>query len=206
MLPNIIKRSLVRSFIIFVILLLIFDIVLTIFIDGIIGQMHKHVLQIASLLPRSDIRDCGKPAQAFIVHVDSERIDPVKQNVNAHVKLEAVDQVGIANVPLGYQVLVEVHVLVALSQVDAFPLSQVVRLNDERSVTGFRCVELSFELIFFHWQHECLREEVVFIWKNFLHFIQVSTKFAFISHHKDAWELTDSLVGLDFAEDIRSNC
>ena len=81
---------------------MILDIGLGLLVDGVIGQMHKPLLQTGL---RSRIGHGCQSDQAILEHVNLERIEADHQDVDSEVIFVASDQVGFADV-FGYYIAV----------------------------------------------------------------------------------------------------
>ena len=104
-------------------------------------------------------------------------------------------------------------------QENPFSLTHVLRFYDirlvlESSIVGFPLIigafhgscmffKLNFKLVVLNWQYECFWKKIILIRKLFLHFHQISSKFAFIWNHSNARELRYSLIRLDFCKSFR---
>ena len=58
-------------------------------IDGVVGQVHKLVLQV--LAPRRAVLLCRKSGQPLLVHKYAEWVNSRDEHVDAHVEFEALD-------------------------------------------------------------------------------------------------------------------
>ena len=62
--------------------------------------MHAHVFHVGRRWAL--IRDCGKSCQSIFVHIYAQRCDAVDIDVDAQVKLKAVNEQGLMHISLHY--------------------------------------------------------------------------------------------------------
>lgn len=124
-----------------VILILVEDELLIFLIDGVVGEVHAHVLHI--LLIRSNVGLSGESSQPFPEDEHSQWVYSCHQNVDAEVELQSLNQIGPTEVSLHHTVLLWVDVLQLPGQENALPLRQAFRLDDVGPGLSFR---LAFEV------------------------------------------------------------
>ena len=79
---------------------IVFNKVLSVFIDRVVCEMHEYVWKVACLAALVGIS--GETSQAVFEEVNSKRIDAGDKHVKAKVEFEPRDKVGIVDVSLGY--------------------------------------------------------------------------------------------------------
>lgn len=71
-------------------LLVVADESFAVFLYGIIGQMHVHIVHVS--LIRFRVRNCRKSNKSITKHINSERITRSEQHVDSHIKFVTVNQ------------------------------------------------------------------------------------------------------------------
>jgi hypothetical protein len=181
---------------------LIKDKVVRVLLDGVVGQVHKEVVEVAVL--RSNVllsRETGEP---LLVNEYPQGVNTVDQDIYSEVELQAIDQVGLMEVSLSDVLisLLKVHVLNASDEENPLALAKIDRLHDECLVV-LLFVELRPEVVHLLGQNPSLRKEVVVGWENFVHSHKVSTQIVLPGELIHSWVVINSLVRHEFGNLLR---
>jgi len=74
----------------------------TVLVDGVVGEVHAdlvHVLAGGHLVLLS-----REPAQPLLVHIEGQGVNAGHQHIDPEVEFEALDEVGLVDVPLHHAV------------------------------------------------------------------------------------------------------
>ena len=74
---------------------------------------------------------CGKAAEAFFVHVDSEWVYATHIDIYPEVKLELIYQKRLMQVPLNHKVIIRVQIINISRHKNASPLTRRFRLDNK---------------------------------------------------------------------------
>ena len=129
-----------RPFVTKIVLLgvLILDKSVVLLVDGVVCQMHVLVLLVDFL----SVGLGGKSGQPLLKHIDSERLIASDQNINAQIKLVAVNQQRICDVLADNRGLIHVDVVDIVHNVDATALASVCWLHNPNVLLGLMLLEL----------------------------------------------------------------
>ena len=75
-------------------------IVIWVFIDCVVRQMHVNVFKI--WLKRWLVWNCGESSKPFFMNKNSKRTDSINKNVDSEVEFEIINQKRLVNVSLNY--------------------------------------------------------------------------------------------------------
>lgn len=103
--------------------------VFTVFVNGVVGEVHEQVTKIAT--HRWSILLRTKAGQSLLVNEDPQRNYRRDQHVYSQIKLQVVDQERLVQVALGYVVLARLEPVIATGQKDALSLTAGLRLDDK---------------------------------------------------------------------------
>ena len=92
-----------------VVLIFVKDEFFILLVDGIVGQVHAHILHV--FLIRRHIVLSGESSQSLTKDEDPQWVHACHKHIDAEVELESVDEVGAAEVSLDHAVLLRVDVL-----------------------------------------------------------------------------------------------
>lgn len=119
---------------------------------------------------RSHILFSSETSQAFLINEYTERVNAVDERVNSQIEFQSIDQIGLAQVPLGHILiaLLQIHILEASDQENSFALTEMNRFHNEGLVILF-LVKLRAEVIHFLWEDPRLGEKVKFAGECLMH-------------------------------------
>lgn len=188
------KRALVSDIV--MILVFILDEAVGLLVNGVVGQMHTQVIQVAA--HRTVVGLSSEPSKSFFVDEASERVYTRYQNINSEVKLQPINKVGLMKISLS-NIMFTLHDPITIpSQKYTFALAHRLRLYDK--CFGSLIVKLIFEALGICWENPSFREEVEKIRKVGLHVGQVSREEVFTGQNIAGWYVIYPLVGLHFEE------
>lgn len=166
---------------------IISNIVLIVFVDRVIGQVNKWIIEVLLLILLG-----GKPRQPFAKHENPEWLHIGHEDIQPQIKLVLVDEVGLLDVDLNDQVLCHVNLLESLRDEDTLALRHGFWLYYEVGV-WVRVAELLqlFQLVR---QQPRLGVELEVGWELLLHLVEVPCKVVFAS------DLVHSRKMIDFLE------
>lgn len=151
--------------------------VVAVLVDCIVSQMHAQISQVA---PEGRLVNLGcEPRQPLMIDVGPQRVNPGHQHVDAEVKFELIDKVGLVKVPLRHIVFIGLQPLEVPCEENALALAAGFRLHDE----GLRLllIELIFEVLGVLGEQPGLREEGEILRTRLLYGHQVLGKEVFSS-------------------------
>ena len=125
-LVDLIQGPLVTPALAFLVLILL--VVVGILVDGVVRQVHEHIVQVFWV--RRLVLRGGKASQAFIEDVYAQRTDAVEEDVDAEIKLQSINEVWVLDVPLGDHVIVRVHIVDGVRKVNSTALTLAFWLDD----------------------------------------------------------------------------
>ena len=179
--------------------MLIEDKILAILLDGIVCQVHIQVVKVGVL--GTHVFLCSKTCQTLLIHVDTKWIHSIDKGIDTQIKLQTVNKVRFVKVPLRHVLvtLLQVHVLEAPNEENAFALAKVYGLYNESLVILF-LIELLSEVIHFLGEDPCLGKEIVLSREGLMHPHKVATKVVFPSQLVHPREVVNALVWLQLCQ------
>lgn len=146
-------------------LILILDKAVSFLVDGVVGQVHAQVVQIAA--HGTQVLLCGKSGQALFVDEAAQGADARHQYIDTQVELESVYQVRLVEIALCNVMFALYQPVAVARQKDATTLTLLLWLHDEclRSLI----VELLFEALGVRWQDPRPREKIILVGQHGLH-------------------------------------
>lgn len=84
--------------------------VLALLVDGVVGQMHAEVVEVAA--EGRDVVLRREPRQALLVNKDAQRNDTSDQHIYAQIELQIVNEEWFVQVALGDVMLANLHPIV----------------------------------------------------------------------------------------------
>ena len=81
-----------------VIFIFVEDKLIAFLVDGVVGEVHADILNV--VLIRDNIAFSCKSGQSFMVEINSKRIDSSYEDIESEIKLQSIDEVGLADVSL----------------------------------------------------------------------------------------------------------
>ena len=84
--------------------------VLALLVDGVVGQMHAEIVEVAS--EGRDVVLSREPRQALLVNEDAQRNDACDQHIYAQVELQIVNEKWLVQVTLRNVMLANLHPIV----------------------------------------------------------------------------------------------
>ena len=111
------------------------DVVFIGFVDGVVGQVHEGLLEVG--LGRGLVSSRAEASQSFIVNEGLNRVETGNDDVNAQVKLDAIEKEWCVQVPLHDDIPAICHVLQVsqiLEERDLVALATDIRLGDESRI------------------------------------------------------------------------
>ena len=120
---------------------LIWDEILTFFVDCIVSQVHTEIIEVAA--KRWNVFFGCKSGKSFLVQEHSDRNHRRDQEVDTQVELQVIDQVRFVEISLGDVVLASLEPVEIASEEDAFALATCLGLDYK--CFGFPHIELFFE-------------------------------------------------------------
>ena len=166
--------------------------------------MHEQVVQVAFARPHVLIS--REPRDPLLVNEHSEWIHPVNESVYPQVELKSVDEVGLVHVALGHVLLsrLQIHIFVFSHEEDAPALAEVDWLDDECLHFLLRCsLKLSPEIGRFLGQNPGLGKDVVVVFEDSLHPLEVPAEVVLPCELVHAWEVVDPLIVLQPGQLLR---
>mmetsp|Transcript_27030 Transcript_27030/g.51481 ORF Transcript_27030/g.51481 Transcript_27030/m.51481 type:complete len:413 (-) Transcript_27030:565-1803(-) len=168
-------------------------------VDGVVGQMHVHGVEVA--YTRGLVLGCGKARQSLVKQIDSKRIDARHQHVEPQVELVLVYKEGLVDVllhnpPVEVRIA-EIQILFSLHQVDAAAHRPRVGLDDVRHPPPLAAPLPTLRAPLAHLlrQGPRPREEGVVLGVHAAHRLQVPGQGGFPTNLHHAREVVDALEG-----------
>lgn len=139
--------------------------VLTLLINGIIGQMHAQIVKVAA--DGCNVILSSKPRQAFVINIDAKWNDASDQHIYAKVELQIVDEKRLMKITLRHVVLARLKPFPVPSQEDSLALTSRLWFNNKS--LRLPIVELLFERLYILWEEKSIWKEAKVFWKVLLH-------------------------------------
>lgn len=177
--------------IVFVLVFVLFEILVQL-IDCVVGKMHVQISHVFFVW--TSIWHGCKPCKAIFVDIDTQRIYTTKKYVNSQIILQPINFMDFGNVFLHHKMAIRRYICVISGQKNAFALTLIFWLHDERP-RPWNILSHDFLLeIFIIVRHTISgRKEVIIHRQERLHPHQMATKHIFSCQVVNSWEMIESL-------------
>ena len=139
-----------------------------------------------------------KSGQTFFEDVNPQWIDACHEDIDPQIKLVAVDEERVGNIPRNDREIVNIDLCNVINDVNAASSRHVSGLDDPQVALGIlilKLLEMIVEVAEFIWDDVGVRKEVkVLLSKLLLHLVDIQCQFVLPRYLEALWKVVDFLV------------